>query len=311
MPLHFFRTTRRSKNVVYIRQDPRRILSVNQSLIRQRFRFTDDQLDWITELWIRSWALMAVELTRRSQCEPPPLVLIRTPAPTTEGRVCIGGFAYLCHHNAYPYCSLSDTGGCCQKTVSNIIRRVVDALNFKTGFEPVAVPAKIRMSSQGQERCPVGRILYVNTGSPGSVHDATVWRNSSPAAVFNSGGAVGGYRLLGDSGYANGSGIITPFRPTAIRGDARKTRYNREHCRMRAIVEMTIGRLKSRFPILSSELRVGPQQASKIVLACAVLHNISLCLNACGIRQLGRRKATMVHPRDDVEDVRAYIVERL
>ncbi|KAK6056947.1 hypothetical protein COOONC_05540 [Cooperia oncophora] len=24
----------------------------------------------------------------------------------------------------------------------------------------------------------VGRILYVNTGSPGSVHDATVWRNS-------------------------------------------------------------------------------------------------------------------------------------
>ncbi|PIO64186.1 hypothetical protein TELCIR_14193 [Teladorsagia circumcincta] len=48
---------------------------------------------------------------------------------------------------------------------------------------------------------------------------------------------------------------------------------------MRSIVEMTIGRLKSRFAILTSEMRVEPQKASKIVVACAVLHNISLRFN--------------------------------
>ncbi|KAK6030315.1 hypothetical protein OSTOST_03557 [Ostertagia ostertagi] len=109
--------------------------------------------------------------------------------------------------------------------------------------------------------------------SPGSVNDAAAWRDSAPAAAFNRGATVAGYRLLGDMGYGNGGGIMTPFRPTAVQGDARKMRYNRDHCRMRSIVEMTIGRLKSRFPILSSELRVGPQRASKIVIACAVLHN--------------------------------------
>ncbi|KAK6026590.1 hypothetical protein OSTOST_07426 [Ostertagia ostertagi] len=40
----------RARNVRYVRQDPRRNISVNQSLIRQRFRFTDEQLDWLTDL---------------------------------------------------------------------------------------------------------------------------------------------------------------------------------------------------------------------------------------------------------------------
>ncbi|KAK6057830.1 hypothetical protein COOONC_04609 [Cooperia oncophora] len=269
MPLHFYRTSRRLKNVTYIRQQLRRTLSVNQSLIRQKFRFTDDQLDWITEL--------------------------------------LGPLSWM------HYCILTSSSS---------------LLNFNPRMSSDA--KRDRMSSRGQERCPENVIGAVdgtlvrirtpavdgrcrsnpvrqNSGSPGSVHDATC-SSVTPLLQQCSTEVIA---FLAIRRYANGSGIITPFRPTAIRGDARKTRYNREHCRMRAIVEMTIGRLKSRFPILSSELRVGPQQASKIVLACAVLHNISLCLNACGIRQLGRRKATMVHPRDDVEDVRAYIGERL
>ncbi|KAK5972610.1 DDE Tnp4 domain-containing protein [Trichostrongylus colubriformis] len=270
-------------------------------------------------------------------------------------QVCIG-IRYLCT-NAFQVV-VGDTAGCSQKTVSNIVLRVVDALAhpdivqkliiFKPEDEqwcrarshefartrkmPNVIGAvdgtliRIKsppvdafqyMSRKGTSCLnvcliadAVGRILYINSGSPGWVHDATIWRNSSPAAVFNSGVAVPGYRILGDSGYANGSGIITPFRPSAVQGDARKTRYNRGHCRMRSIVEMTTGCLKSRFPILSSELRVGPRKASKIVIACAVLHNI-MCLRACTMRQLGSRKATMAQPEADVEDVRAYIVERI
>ncbi|PIO52789.1 hypothetical protein TELCIR_25901, partial [Teladorsagia circumcincta] len=212
------------------------------------------------------------------------------------------------------------TPGCSQKTVSNIVKRVVDALAHPDivqryiRFKPEDVQwcrarsnefartgrMSRRASNLNLKRCfvdvigavdgtlvrirtpavdgyqyisrkgtsclnvciiadAVGRILYVNSDSPESVHDAAVWRNSAPAAAFSSGVTVADYRLLGDMGYANGGGVITPFRPTAVRGDVRKTRFNHDHCRMRSIVEITIGRLKSRFPILSSELRVGPE----------------------------------------------------
>ncbi|KAK6012456.1 hypothetical protein OSTOST_22396 [Ostertagia ostertagi] len=146
---------------------------------------------------------------------------------------------------------VADTAGCCQKTVSNIIARVVDAL-----AHPDIVQQFIKFKPEDEQWCrarsnefartgrmsnvigavdgtlvrirtpavdgyqyvcrkgtsclnvcfiadAVGRVLYVNAGSPGSVHDSGIWRNSSPAAVFNSGAAVTGYRLLGDNGYAN------------------------------------------------------------------------------------------------------------
>ncbi|KAK6014877.1 hypothetical protein OSTOST_19729 [Ostertagia ostertagi] len=316
MPLHFFDDAgRRARNVAYVRQDPWRNMSVNQSLIRQRFRFTDEQLDWITDL-------LSPMLGRDDQ-QPWAIIVV------------------------------GDTAGCSQKTVSNIIQRVVDAL-----VHPDIVQRFIKFKPEDEQWCrarsnefartgrmsnvigavdgtlvrirtpavdgwqyvsrkgtsclnvciiadAVGRILYVNSGSPGSVHDAAVWRNSAPAAAFNSGVTVAGYRLLGDMGYGNGGGIMTPFRPTAVQGRREEKRD------ITAIIAMTIGRLKSRFPILSSELRVGPQRASKIVIACAVLHNISLCLHATAMRQLGSRKATMAHPGADVADVRAYIMERM
>ncbi|PIO66637.1 transposase, IS4 family [Teladorsagia circumcincta] len=226
--------------------------SVNQSLIRQRFRFTDEQLDWITDLLSpmlgrddqQPWALNVIGAVDGT------LVRIRTPA--------VDGWQY-------------------------VSRKETSCLN-------VCIIADA-----------VGRILYVSSGSPGSVHDATVWRHSAPAAAFNSGATVAGYRLLGDMGYANGGGIMTPFRPTAVQGDARKARYNRDHCRMRSIVEMTIGRLKSSFPVLSSELRVGPQRASKIVIACAVLHNVSLCLHATAMgkwEEVGGRRWLILVPTE-------------
>ncbi|KAK6024417.1 hypothetical protein OSTOST_09770 [Ostertagia ostertagi] len=63
----------------------------------------------------------------------------------------------------------------------------------------------------------VGRILYVNSGSPGSVHDATVWRDSAPAAVFN----CLARRLSPSWRYGvrqRRGGIITSFRFTAVQG---------------------------------------------------------------------------------------------
>ncbi|RCN53721.1 hypothetical protein ANCCAN_00215 [Ancylostoma caninum] len=104
----------------------------------------------------------------------------------------------------------------------------------------------------------VGRILYANASFPGSVYDSYVWNNCAAEEAFRSGGAVEGYQLLGDCGYANGEGIMTQFRPSIIRNDYRKRRYNREHCRIRSTVETTICRLKRRFCVLN-ELRLSMQ----------------------------------------------------
>ena len=51
-------------------------------------------------------------------------------------------------------------------------------------------------------------------------------------------------------------------------------RYNLAHCRTRSRVEMTIGMLKARFQCLR-RLRVTPERACDIIVACVVLHNIA------------------------------------
>ncbi|KAK6029911.1 hypothetical protein OSTOST_03966 [Ostertagia ostertagi] len=160
------------------RQDPRRNMSVNQSLIRQRFRFTDEQLDWITDL-------LSPMLGRDDQ---------QPWAISKRMQVCIG-IRYLCT-NAFQVV-VGDTAGCSQKTVSNIVQRYI---RFKP--EPEARSNEFartgRMSnvigavdgtlvrirtpavdgfqyvSRKGTSClnvciiadAVGRILYVNSGSP-------------------------------------------------------------------------------------------------------------------------------------------------
>ncbi|EYC38458.1 hypothetical protein Y032_0715g1772 [Ancylostoma ceylanicum] len=326
MALMFFDTPRyRSRNVKYGRINPRLTLSQNQSLIRQRYRFTDRHLDWLTSL------LSPMLTDERSESWTIPKRL----------QVVVG-----------------DTLGCSQKTVSNIVRRVVVALNhpdivkrfivFKpTDREWCAKRAdefaragkfsnvigcidgtlvKIKTPSEnGPEYMSrkgfsclnvcvicdaVGRILYVNSGFPGSAHDASVWNHCAGSSAFASGEAIQGYALLGDCGYSNGSGIITPYRPTSIRGDSRKERYNREHARIRARVERLFGRWKTRFAILSDKIRLSANRAKKVVIACAVLHNIGYCINATTFRPLGRRRSTIPHPPRDV-DIRTYMVSQI
>lgn len=57
--------------------------------------------------------------------------------------------------------------------------------------------------------------------------------------------------------------------------------YNRAHRKTRNIVERCFGVLKSRFRCLSKHnvLNYDPQTASKIINACAVLHNIFILNN--------------------------------
>lgn len=55
--------------------------------------------------------------------------------------------------------------------------------------------------------------------------------------------------------------------------------YNAIHGRTRRIVERTFGIWKRRFPCLSKGLSTKLLTSTSIVVACAVLHNLSLILN--------------------------------
>ena len=65
--------------------------------------------------------------------------------------------------------------------------------------------------------------------------------------------------------------LITPY-PNPAPGP--QTTLNRPHSRTRVKIENTFGILKSRFQCLRG-LRVCPERACDIIVACAVLHNIA------------------------------------
>ncbi|XP_039626032.1 putative nuclease HARBI1 [Polypterus senegalus] len=112
-------------------------------------------------------------------------------------------------------------------------------------------------------------ITNVEAKWPGSVHDARIFRELSLCQTFQQ-GQYNGY-LLGDRGYPCLPCLMTPY-PEADPGP--QTRFNLAHSRTRAKVEMTIGILKSRFQCLRG-LRVSPERACDIIVACVVLHNIA------------------------------------
>ncbi|KAG8222557.1 hypothetical protein J437_LFUL016758, partial [Ladona fulva] len=113
---------------------------------------------------------------------------------------------------------------------------------------------------------------------PGAVHDQFIW-NYCPVKRMTKAThdeRQGRFYLLGDSGYALEPWLLTPL-PHAEAGTP-EYRYSQAHCRARNVVERLFGVLKGRWRCLLREmvLHYQPERAAKIVLACAVLHNIIL-----------------------------------
>ncbi|XP_049429901.1 putative nuclease HARBI1 [Epinephelus fuscoguttatus] len=105
---------------------------------------------------------------------------------------------------------------------------------------------------------------------PGSVHDSRIFQSSAVYRRLSQGEFSG--VLLGDRGYACEPFCLTPY---ADPQEAQQA-YNDAHARTRARIEMTFGLLKARFQCLH-HLRVSPDRACDITVACAVLHNVA-CL---------------------------------
>ena len=80
---------------------------------------------------------------------------------------------------------------------------------------------------------------------------------------------------LGDSGYACKSFLLTPYGYPRPSRDCQE-KFNRAHIRTRCGIERCFGWWKKRFNCLHAEIRTEPERVCKIIMACAVLHNIAI-----------------------------------
>ncbi|XP_061180825.1 putative nuclease HARBI1 [Saccostrea echinata] len=126
---------------------------------------------------------------------------------------------------------------------------------------------------------PNYRIIDVVAKWPGSTHDSRILNESGLKVLFEQNHLPLHTHLLGDSGYPSKRWLLTPFlRPN----QGSQTNYNRAHKKTRSVVERGIGQLKRRFHVLHGEIRLLPEKACQVILACSILHNICKDLNiAC------------------------------
>ncbi|KAK0155339.1 putative nuclease HARBI1 [Merluccius polli] len=119
-------------------------------------------------------------------------------------------------------------------------------------------------------------VTNVEAKWPGSVHDSRIYRECRLSNRFARGKEAKALRVCwlpeGERGYPCQPSLLTPY-PDPELGP--QQRFNVAHCRTRAWVEMTLGILKSRFQCLQ-KLRVTPERACDIIVACVVLHNIAI-----------------------------------
>ncbi|KAM4610062.1 putative nuclease HARBI1 [Polymixia lowei] len=132
-------------------------------------------------------------------------------------------------------------------------------------------------------------ISNVEAKWPGAIHDSRIFTESDLCTVFEHGHYDG--ILIGDRSYSCRSFLLTPY-PDPRPGP--QARYNAALALTRAPIQRTFGQLKGRFQCLNG-LKVAPDRACDITVACVVLHNIAT------IRR-ERAPVVLVPPDEDVVD---------
>lgn len=83
--------------------------------------------------------------------------------------------------------------------------------------------------------------------------------------------------LLGDSAYPCRPWLLTPYRNAQT---VCQRNYNKALSKTRVVIETTFGRWKRRFHSMHGELRFpDPGRACQVIVATAILHNISIRRN--------------------------------
>lgn len=126
------------------------------------------------------------------------------------------------------------------------------------------------------------RFLNVNARYAGSTHDSLIWRASMANATLrrmcNAMGMNWRYYMLGDNGYPLQPWLMKPYDSP---NSPEKLLYNKNHRKLRSLIERAIGLLKARFRCLLNErrLRYDPLMSGYIIYACSTLHNFLIEAN--------------------------------
>ena len=92
-----------------------------------------------------------------------------------------------------------------------------------------------------------------------------------------------GIYVVGDAAYMLSEHMLVPF-TGAEKLDVEKDAYNFFQSQVRIRIEMAFGRLTTKWRVLRRKLETSLKVSSKVILACAMLHNFVIN------RQLGREE---------------------
>lgn len=126
------------------------------------------------------------------------------------------------------------------------------------------------------------RFLNVNARYAGFTHDSLIWRaslvNTCLRRLCNRIGEDWRFFMLADNGYPLQPWLLKPYDNPVT--PAQKL-YNKNHRKLRSLVERAIGLLKARFRCLLGErkLRYDPLMSGYIIYACSTLHNFMIAKN--------------------------------
>ena len=123
------------------------------------------------------------------------------------------------------------------------------------------------------------RFTFISAGSPGSLHDQRVLQLSPLWSKIESTEAnnlfpSGHYHILGDSAFKLMENLMVPYKDHGSL-TVQQTQFNTELSQARRLVENSFGWLKNRFKRLQG-LDVKQQKFQDVIVACVILHNISL-----------------------------------
>ncbi|XP_076143775.1 putative nuclease HARBI1 [Alosa pseudoharengus] len=120
-----------------------------------------------------------------------------------------------------------------------------------------------------------GLLLCAETHWPGSLQDESIFKQSSVLKYFEEQDKDEGW-LLGDNCYPLKKWLMTPVQNPEAPADYR---YNLAHTSTHEIVDRTFRAIQTRFRCLDGSkgyLQYSPEKCANIILACCVLHNVSL-----------------------------------
>ena len=118
------------------------------------------------------------------------------------------------------------------------------------------------------------RFVFVSVAAPGGVNDITAFRKTQLSRIIHT--LPKGKFIIGNNAYVCSEHLLTPYSGDE-KNDPRKDAYNFYISQLRIRIEQAFGFMVNKWRILRAPLQVNLQNAAKIFMCIARLHNF--CIN--------------------------------